>query len=129
MNETCFLSGCYKDVSEFAVPTARRLFRILFCDRLRGLFLHLVDLPADMGCLGRRMGQCNGAVEGFARLAGQAKLLQQSAPQAVIVEIAAEFFAKRIDEVERILRTLELETTTARLSVMTGDGWRRSSAR
>src|SRR5258708_11544626 len=67
-----------------------------------------IELLADMSCLGRRVGERDGAIERHPRLLGAAQLEQERAPCAVEVEIAAELARKRLDHGESVSRTADL---------------------
>lgn len=105
----------------------KNLSLFFFRDRRR-LGREVIELHADIGRFGRVGGQCDRPVEGGARLACPAELLQKAAAQAVIIEIAGKPLPKGSTIASAASGPSRFETATARLSVTTGEGCRRSSA-
>src|SRR3954471_17006788 len=64
-----------------------------------------IELKANVGSFGRRIGERYGAVEGGARLLGPAELLEECATRAMEIEIAPELGRKRLDHRQRISGT------------------------
>jgi hypothetical protein len=113
----------FKDVGAGGIPTARSAFFA----RHR-VFLQLVEAVTDMGGLGGRVGERDGAAEGVAGLGLPAERAEERAAEAVQVEVAAERASSGSIMASAASGPRTLETATARLRVTTGEGCICSSA-
>src|SRR5580704_4632339 len=99
-----------------------RAWRPAVRQELGAFLVQMIEMLADMGGLGRRVGQGNRPVEGLAGLGAAVELLQQGTPHTVEIEVAGKPFVQRLDHRQAAAGPRILFTATARLSVTTGEG-------